>query len=190
MAPGFKAPSNLHESLVELARYFVGVVEISPNKGPLIELFQRAVDGKASGEPWCAAFIQFLLQQIDDEIRDNYPSWPGHKIPRTESTIEMWERSTNAVRFQAPNIGMIMVWQHFKEFQKDGRSVWVPTRQGHCGLVMSDLALDGTIMCCEGNTNEPSDKVVREGDGVWIKKRRAKVIDGPMRVLGFLDPYP
>ena len=44
----------IHRVLVELAQEFVGVKESGGNnRGPLIEDFQRMVDGKAQGEPWC-----------------------------------------------------------------------------------------------------------------------------------------
>jgi hypothetical protein len=48
-------------TLVEFAKKYVGTKEDpkKDNSGELIVLFQKAVDGKAQGEPWCMAFTQF-----------------------------------------------------------------------------------------------------------------------------------
>ena len=58
MTPGaFLTPHLKMRLLVWSARLWVGMTEVGGNnRGQVVERFQRAVDGKASGEPWCAAF--------------------------------------------------------------------------------------------------------------------------------------
>src|SRR3954465_14170703 len=51
------------------AEKWIGVEEESENKGRAVEKFQRAVDGKASGEPWCAAFVQFCVMEVERRSR-------------------------------------------------------------------------------------------------------------------------
>ena len=34
------------------------------NKGPLVELMQKTVDGKAQAEAWCMAFVQSMLLML------------------------------------------------------------------------------------------------------------------------------
>ena len=45
---------NLHLSLIEVATKYIGIKEATNhNDGPEVEMFQKAVDGKAQGESWC-----------------------------------------------------------------------------------------------------------------------------------------
>jgi len=60
-----------------------------------------------------------------------------------------------------------------------------PTSAGHVGIVV-DVTSDGTLVTIEGNTSS-EESVQREGDGVWLKRRR-NLNDprGQMQVKGFL----
>ena len=59
-------PDKLARLLIFEARRWVGMTEIGGNnRGQVVEMFQRAVDGKASGEPWCAAFVFFCVGMVE-----------------------------------------------------------------------------------------------------------------------------
>lgn len=173
--------------IVSLANMFVGVVETGPNQGPLIKLFQEAVDGKAEGEPWCVAFLQFLIKQIDQEIWASDKTWPFAKLAKTESCMRLWDNSPQACRVEKPRPGLIVVWQHYAYFSKENR--WIKTSMGHAGVIIK-VNDDGTMETVEGNTSKVGTDIERSGDGCWIKTRHHKIDTGTMRTLGFLTPWP
>ncbi len=81
---------NLHLSLVEVATKYIGIKEsTNHNDGPEVEMFQKAVDGKAQGESWCFegdveilttdGWIKFkelqnnaIVAQIEDDLTINF----------------------------------------------------------------------------------------------------------------------
>lgn len=168
------------KKLIDLAKFFVGVKETEPNKGPLIELFQKAVDGKAEGEPYCVGFCHFLVQQIDLEMKELNPKWPRHILWKTENSKLLWDMAKTEARHSQPQPGDIIVWN----FWKDGRL----SRSGHAGIV-AELLEDGRIKTYEANTSDPNNKIVREGDGVYEKVRSIFRTDTPMRYLGCISPW-
>jgi hypothetical protein len=161
--------STKQQTLAWLARMFDGVRETGgPNRGPLVERFQRAVDGKAQGEPWCAAFVQYLLQEVDR--MPLHVSEPAHVLPQTEATQPLWNTSPFHTRTDKPEVGAVVVWRK-------------TPGTGHCGVVVS---LEGsTVVTVEGNTGTGDQ---REGDGVCIKRRVNGQIPG-MTLLGYLKPW-
>lgn len=175
----------------ELARFFVGVKESSPNRGPLIELFQKAVDGKAEGEPYCAGFVHFLCQQIDQEMEEEDPTWLPYSLWKSESTRTMWDLGNVKARHTVPQLGDVIIWAHWKRSVdiKTKKELWIPTRQGHCGFVV-ELLEDGFIKTVEANTSSPSNgSIVRDGDGIWEKTRQPMREIGAFRYLGCLSPW-
>lgn len=159
--------------LITTASGLVGTRESGPNKGEMIELFQKAVDGKATGEPYCAGFVHYCLNQVVGAT--------GNKsaIHKSESVVEMWERTPKMCRLDKPDVGSIMCWQ----FYKNGK----PTRAGHCGIV-KEIIDESRVLVIEGNTSEPDQRVIREGNGVWLKKRQI-LGSKEMKVLGWLLPW-
>lgn len=163
----------MEPKVIELARLFIGVTETTPNDGPLIRLFQKAVDGKAGKEPWCVGFIHFILSQVDSECGTH------HKLHKTESALQLWERSPQFIRGEYPKPGFVAVWQHYK-----GQ---IPTGKGHVGFVVRPMP-GGMMETIEGNTSSSS-KIEREGDGIFLKERQWLPDRGSMKLLGFLNPY-
>lgn len=158
---------------------WVGVTEVGgDNKGQIVEMFQKSVDGKASGEAWCMSFIQFCLKKADelfDEITlsSNVPCGTF----KSESVLQVWNNTPAEHRCQ-PHPGALMLWQ----FYKDGK----PTGLGHAELVVGAVA-NGSVPTVGGNTGTGVG-VQREGDGVY--KRTRSIIGSPdMRVLGFIQPW-
>jgi hypothetical protein len=157
-------PANAR--LVDLARFYLGVHEVGRNGGPIVEAFQRAVDGKASGEPWCMAFIQFLIEETEKTHGIKSP------IFRSEHCQTVWYKSPKWLRAK-PQPGSLMIWKHGS------------TLQGHVGLVTA-VGMD-TIFTIEGNTG-PGSGVVREGDGVY-ERVRSFTGEGSMQVMGWLTVF-
>jgi uncharacterized protein (TIGR02594 family) len=158
--------------LVQEAMKYIGITEKGgENKGSEVEEFQKAVDGKASGEPWCAAFMMFCLQQTEDL------TGLSSEVFRSEHCMTVWNRSPQHLRKEKPQSGCLVIWQH-----AGGSS-------GHMGIVKQVLD-DGRMITIEGNTggSTSGSEIVREGDGVFEKNRSISGSD-KMKVAGFLLPF-
>jgi len=161
---------DLKAALIFKAKSFIGTTEVGgDNKGPMIELFQKAVDNVAAGEPWCAAFLCYCIR--DTEARFGVPC--GLKL--SEHCMTLWN-TNSAQRRTEPKPGYIAVWK-----KKN-------TTSGHVGLVTSVSRDQPTkFHTIEGNTG-PGTGIVREGDGVYAKTRSMSPM-GDMILLGFLEPW-
>jgi hypothetical protein len=156
------------QKLQLLAKFYEGVHEAGGNnRGPMVEAFQRAVDGRAIGEAWCMAFVQFCVREV--ERAHGLTS----RIRRSEGCLDVWEKTPVELRLEKPEPGCLVIWQHGKSWQ------------GHVGIVQSVGV--GVIDTTEGNTG-PVVGVQREGDGVYAR-RRSKIGEGEMRVKGFLRVF-
>lgn len=163
------APSTVQYNVAVLAEAhkWVGTKESGGNNhGTQVELFQKAVDGVAEGEPWCMAFIQFCVKQVEVELNIH------SLIKRSEHCLTVFRNSPASLRSTEPQIGCIVIWQH-------GTS-----ERGHTGIIHS-VCDDGTIITVEGNTNADGSS---DGDGVYIKKRHLKG-DGDMHIVGYLKAF-
>lgn len=162
------------------AAKWVGVRERGgPNKGPDVERFQKAVDGKASGEAWCMSFVQFCVDQVDRLLAGlkHEPTW----LFKSEHVLTVWNKTPQAARIPWNQVqpGCLIVWAHYKAGKATG--------SGHTGIVVKLLSnsINGPrVETVEGNTGAGS-AVVREGDGVY---RRVRSLAGSdtMKVVGFL----
>lgn len=165
---------SLKARLIEIAQSFVGTKEATGNNdGEQVEAFQKAVDGKAQGEPWCMAFVQFCVQHVDYENQIDY-----HRdyLVDTEHCLTAWNKSPEEARSFTPAPGKIIIWA------KDDQS-----GKGHTGIVVS-INEDGTLNTIEGNTSSGTGDP-RDGDGVYNRRRPADRM-GSLVVLGYLDPWP
>lgn len=155
--------------LVEVARRFVGIHEEGgDNKGPDVERFQKAVDGKAAGEPWCMSFVQFCVLEV--ERRTGVKS----NLFRSEHCLTVWNKSPKLMRRKRPEPGLIVIWNR------------VGTTLGHTGIVTAIKSPD-VYGCVEGNTSKGFG-IEREGDGVYEKLRtwRGTQLFLP---VGYLQPF-
>ena len=167
--------------LVHEANKWVGIQETSNNKGAEVEMFQKAVDGKAQGEPWCCCFIQFCLNQVDSEIDKAVKiihdrSW----IYKTELCAAVWAKTPIEARIRDPEPGCLVVWG----YELNGK----PTGKGHIGIV--ERIGENTLYTIEGNTGPSSNEIKREGDGVYRKTRPRHSGIGNMKLVGFLRCWP
>lgn len=159
--------------LCETAATYVGVREEGGyNKGKMVEEFQRAVDGKAEGESWCMAFVQYCLKKVD--ASGGAASW----IFKTEHCLTCWNKTPKEARLTKPEVGSIVIWNHYQ----NGK----PTTAGHTGIV-EKIVDANTMITIEGNTGA-GDGINREGDGVYRRKRLIGN-SGSFVVLGFLKPW-
>ncbi|MBD2102194.1 CHAP domain-containing protein [Leptolyngbya sp. FACHB-261] len=161
--------TNPEKELVAVATSYVGVEERGPNRGKEVEMFQKAVDGKAQGEPWCMGFVQFCIKTVEASTRSQ------SKIFRSEHCLTVWEKSPKDLRLARPEPGCLIIWRH-------GNS-----SKGHVGFVEKVKADGKNFTTVEGNTGGGSG-VEREGDGVY---RKSRDIDGAgsMKVAGFLRVF-
>jgi hypothetical protein len=155
--------------MLDLASFYVGITEATgQNDGPIIERFQKAVDGKAQGEPYCMGFLQFCALETAE-------AHGGRVLAvRSESVLAVWNQTPTVYRKRIPAPGRWALWQH-------GES-WA----GHAGIVRS-VGPDW-IETVEANTSPGGTTIVREGEGVYIRRRSLKPV-GTMRLLGFLQVF-
>jgi len=156
---------------------WVGVRETSRNAGWAVEKFQQTVDGKATGEAWCMAFVQFCVNYIDTlGGAMGLGLETKARLHASEHCLTVWNKTPVEQRLAKPHEGCIVIWQHV-----DANNVG--TLQGHAGIVIA-VARSG-FQTVEGNTGSDSG---REGDGVYLKTRSHSG-HGSLRVKGFLAPW-
>lgn len=159
---------NYNVEVINEALKCVGMREKGGNnKGSDVERFQRAVDGKASGEPWCMCFVQFIIKEVEAKFKT------ASKIKRSEHCLTTWRDSPTSMRLTEPAVGCVVIWQH-------GSS-----EKGHTGFIM-DVNGD-KLTTIEGNTAD-TNSINRDGDGVY-KGNRSRKGDGDMKIVGFLKVF-
>lgn len=158
--------------MVEAARACVGIRELTNrNDGPLVELIQKTVDGRARREPYCMAGVQTLVAYA--ELKTGIKS----KLFPTEHCMTLI-RKTPADMFVKynPLPGAIPIWN-----LKD-------TDDGHTGVVI--LSYDDYFKTVEFNTikGEHEGKIIRDGGGVYeLPRPRGNI--GNMIFKGFIKPF-
>ena len=146
------------------------------NHGQIVEAFQKAVDGRAGGEAWCLAFCMFCIQKVDAATDEIFQAAMPYRniLEKTEHCLTCWHKSPVIAKFDEPDFGRIVIWQH-------GEST-----RGHAGVVLKVEGDRKNMWVMEGNTKDPDGKVLV--DGVFLKKRSTKK-NGNMRVVGYLQPW-
>lgn len=131
------------------AMSFVREVPLGSNAGRWVEAIQR-VGNTYKGQPWCAAFVTFVLGVA---FKDKPP------IPYTASCdaiLKCGER-----------------WEWIVESPEPGDVFLVmrtPTDAIHTGFVVS--VQGGFFNTIEGNTSDPGRPATREGWGVFARTRK------------------
>lgn len=166
--------------LTGLALQEVGVTEVGgDNKGPRVEEYQKVI-GDAHGESWCCSFVQWCLRQTDLKYKSLYrEESSNHLLALTENTQDLVTKSPMICQLAKPEPGCIVVWTYFK-----GEAA---THLGHCGIV-KEIVDNDYMLVIEGNTG-PGLAIERQGDGVYLKKRRIISSSGPLRTKTFLLPW-
>lgn len=161
--------------LVYASLVFVGVREVGGNnKGPIVELIQLTVGGKAEREAWCMGFVQTCIAWVEVTLGIKSP------IIASEHCLTTFNAAPAKLRVNfAPLPGAVCIWQHGE------------TSNGHTGIVEAYHIEKKVMYLIEGNTTQGVDKngvINRDGGGVYRTMRK---IDGQgdMKVLGFLKPF-
>jgi len=161
--------------LIREAQRWEGIKEVGgDNKGQVVEMLQKAVDGKAQGEPWCLGFAQFCIQQIDLEFDAIMMCSSNHaNLPATEHCMTLWNGVDHIKQTQTPEPGCLVVW------------AFGDTGNGHIGIV-TEVNGD-TFKTIEGNTSDGAG-INREGNGVYSRER--KLTSGEnFKIKGFIKPW-
>jgi hypothetical protein len=146
--------ATLAETAIAIALSYDGVRERGGNnRGPEVEMFQKSI-GLVPGDPWCAAFVCFCIQQAAKHL--------GVR-PRFQyggSVYKLWTRNPDLQIF-TPDPYSVFCIDH--GLSKKG------TRIGHTGFNIAPFqANNDTLETVEGNTNAAGS---RDGDGVYHKSR-------------------
>jgi hypothetical protein len=161
---------NFLKELILEAEKWVGIHEVGGNnRGPEVERFQKAVDGRAEAEAWCAAFVQFCMKEVATRLSATQVAFPS------EHCLTIWARTGKMHCNSSPKAGYLVVWKY------DG------TSNGHIGIV-SRVIDEFTIETIEGNTSPEDKTIVREGDGVYRRSRSTKRV-GAMKLVGYICPF-
>lgn len=139
--------SEVRYKLVQNLETQLKVREVTPNKGPMVDLYLHSV-GINQPAAWCAAFVSYNLQQL--KIPNPKSAWsPDYAKPKDliykSKGIKGKPQTGDVVTYYYTNLG----------------------RVGHVGFYVT-RDKDGYMITIEGNTNGGGS---REGDGVYKKKR-------------------
>lgn len=162
-----------HRVLLKEAGRWVGFKEVGGNNmGQLVQHFQSRI-GSAVGEPWCMSFVQSCCYWADQYVggRKNilFPS---------ELCMDVWDKTSSHQRMETPFAGCIVIWNYRG------------TRAGHTGIVTSYNRHQNFLMTIEGNTGDNERRVIREGDGVFHKKRTTRRSErSSLQLVGYLNPW-
>lgn len=157
----------LMREVVAEASKWIGVSEIKGQGSVGVNVFRRATDGVAEGEPWCAAFVQYCITAVSIRYKTDI------SLHASELCSAIWENTPKRCRLNAPLPGSIIIWNY------------PGTIQGHTGIVLRRLD-NNKIKTIEGNTRgEDTPSNIR---GVFTKIRSVTGDDN-MKVLGFINPF-
>lgn len=157
------------DDLVKEATNWVGLKEKKGSPSSIINVFRRANDGVAEGEPWCAAFVQYCVSSVAN--RNNLEI----SLAASELCYNLWHNTPKRCRLKGPVPGSIIIWNY------------PGTQRGHTGIVHSVMP-DGLINTIEGNTGDPREGADKSFRGVFPKIRSSKGSEG-MVVLGYINPF-
>lgn len=159
-----------------VAQSQVGVREVGGNnRGKKIRTYQSATALAPDAWPWCAAFVDWCVQQ--------WVSYPESRswISLKSSTPAKW-RPTTASAFglidwarKRPNTVTIL-----PESAKPQAGDIIVFDFSHCGIVTG--ASSKFVETVEGNTNGRGDRDSESGDGVWAKKRNISLARCYLRI--------
>ena len=144
---------HIRECVKELYDSQVGVREIGgTNRGPHVEMYLASVD-LGPGYAWCAAFVSWCYQNAG--VKAPRSGWvPSYAL----KDKRIYQRGK--FQLQKPQSGdVFLIWYNSLN------------RPAHIGFV--DEWNEYWVITVEGNTN---DNGLREGDGVYRKRRLKKQI--------------
>jgi uncharacterized protein (TIGR02594 family) len=161
---------ELLKEVIKEATKWVGVHEIKGRPGASVNVFRKATDGVAEGEPWCAAFVQYCVSAVSIRYGVEIALYPS------ELCYTMWQNTPKRFRLEEPIPGSIVIWNY------------PGTTRGHTGIVLGGWGNPNSIKTIEGNTQDPRAGVDQGIRGVFPKIRCLKGSED-MVILGFINPF-
>lgn len=162
---GFDRPSgssDLARRIVELAAAEIGVREVprNSNRGSRVEEYQRATWLNGTGWPWCAAFLCWLVRELEKDFDLPF----ARPLTAGAWDFERWARDEGVKLFKPRSeirAGDIVVFTF-----------------SHIGLAAEDESA-GRVITIEGNTDSSGS---REGGGVYRKTRATSLVRSHIRL--------
>lgn len=169
-------PAQRRQLLISEARRWVGIQEVGGNnRGQLVDIFLKT-SGMPSGNPWCMAFVEYCVTQVDRMAYLLNSTTTAAKMAKSARCMTVWEQSPLEVRDALPAPGSIVIWE------KHGST------DGHTGVVIEADPSAGVFKTIEGNTSPIGATIEREGDGVYQKSHTMHPT-GTMDLIGFIYPW-
>ena len=164
------------EKLIAIASSQVGMREVGGNNcGDAVRKYQSATDLPPGAWPWCAAFVDWCIQEWLD-------------IPQVVIWLDLKRRTPQEWRPKTGLAYAITAWAKqrpnttdiFTEKDKAQLGDIVTFDFSHVGLVVEDCG--DHIITIEGNTNGKGERDSVSGDGVWRKIRQKHLIKDLIRI--------
>ena len=166
------------KKLVEIASKEVGVRESGGNNcGRRIREYQLATWLKPDPWPWCAAFVCWAIREWL-----KLPDVRSVLSLRNDADVTKWRPQTaGAFDFErwAKSKGLSVLNE--RAMAKAGDLVIFDF--SHIGIIATDQIAPASIDTIEGNTNGSGERDSESGDGVWRKRRAAKLAKSYIRLL-------
>lgn len=161
----YESTDSPHAILLKALHSMVGIQEEGGNnRGALVSAIQDTV-GAADAWAWCLSLQQTAIAYVEKKLQVVCDVLPHEHCLTLFNDAKKRKKIVNE-----PIPGDLIIWQHGA------------TTSGHVGCV---IEAGPQLLCIEGNTAADSGTVVRDGDGVFLKKR-SRLGAGSMRVLGFV----
>lgn len=171
----------LAEHTVRIGRGYVGTLELRPNRGPEVDMFQiegggwtledlERMEAEGKAPPYCAPFVSFCVERAKIVLRAE--GWVGPwQFARGASLLKLKDRNPNLIipAFEPGCIGL--------DFHSKAK--------GHCWIGVEMLSDGVHIRTIEGNTGPGprAPRLDRDGQGVFERfDRRLEDADVWMRI--------
>jgi hypothetical protein len=170
---------ELLERLAKIAMNEVGVLETGGNnQGPRIKEYQKATLLYPGEWPWCAAFVCWCIRE-----------WLL-KVPGTQDAVGIEDNDTAMWRPMTARAFSFIEWAQKRGLYVTDEKELAQTGDiavfdfSHVGIVVADQkAGEKFIQTVEGNTNGKGERDSLSGDGVWKKKRDARLVRAYIRII-------
>lgn len=167
----------IYEAL-RLAKSLIGIRELKPNRGHVIDEIQRQLG--FNGVAYCVLFCLYCYKEACEKNNLDFP----FLITASSQSLFEWANKKELI-YTDPSLlkpGDIAIWRKFK--------LW----QGHAGLIESHLIRNTnggySFHTIEGNTSNSNYGNQRDGDGIYRRIRYVNKIDFSVDgfyLRGFID---
>jgi len=153
---------------VDVAKSFLQIREIKPNRSPEIDLFNKPFGN--IGGPYCATGVAYCLKKSGVELPKGYSLAKNYLKYGWNTTTAREVLNGKSI----PSRNDLVIWGK-------GSTIY-----GHVGIVISYDPSTGILTTIEFNTSSDDKSSQREGDGVFIKKRKIEPYNY-FKIIGFSE---